>query len=272
MATSKGPVALYTKQFGSGPSLVILHGLFGSWENWRSHAQKLSSHFQVTLMDLRNHGKSAHRDHMDYQTMAADVAFTCRELGIEKTHVVGHSMGGKTAMQLTLDFPMLIDKLIVVDIGPGQYPAHHQRILQGLQLLAQQQIASRKDADDTLSSYVQEQPIRSFLLKNLQRNQHGQYQLRLNLKAIVDQYASIAAAISKTDSADTASTPYVPALFIKGGDSDYLQEKDRTAILSLFPAATLKVIVGTGHWLHSEKPELVQKIIRDFLSQESDQK
>jgi len=269
MSTTGNPLNLHTKQFGAGPSLVILHGLFGSWENWRSHAQQLANHFRVTLMDLRNHGQSGHRDRMNYPAMAADVAFTCSQLGIEHAHVLGHSMGGKTAMQLALDYPQLVGRLIIVDIGPGQYPAHHQKILQGMSVLAQQPLDSRKIADEILREFVADQGIRSFLLKNLERNADGQYQLRINLDAIIKQYDSIAAAITvESDSPDEkinqGSTR--PVLFIKGGNSDYLQEKDRELILSLFPSAQLKVVTGTGHWLHSEKPELVQNIIADFLS------
>ena len=264
MTATENPVSLHTRQFGEGPSLVILHGLFGSWENWRSHAQQLASKFRITLMDLRNHGQSEHRHSMNYREMAADVAFTCHKLGIKHSHVLGHSMGGKTAMQLALDHADVLDRLIIVDIGPGQYPPHHQKILQGMGILAQQPINSRKQADEILSEFVAEQGIRSFLLKNLIRSDEGQYRLRVNLDAIVKQYDAIAAAIA-TDG-DTASMTTKPVLFIKGGDSDYLQEKDRGSILALFPTARVKVVAGTGHWLHSEKPELVQKIISDFLN------
>lgn len=278
MPVTDTPVALHNKQFGSGPSLVILHGLFGSWENWRSHAQQLSEHFQVTLMDLRNHGQSGHRAAMNYPVMASDVAFTCQQLGIEHTHVLGHSMGGKTAMQLALNYPLLIDRLIVVDIGPGRYPPHHQKILQGMALLADTAVESRQAADAILSKFEQSQGIRSFLLKNLERTDEGQYRLRINLDAIVEQYDSIAAAIT-VDNGDAINQDAInqsehagnstrfdnPVLFIKGGDSDYLKETDRDAILALFPIARVKVVAGTGHWLHSEKPARVQNIIHDFL-------
>lgn len=266
MSAEDSPLKLHAKHFGEkGPSLIILHGLFGSWENWRSHAQQLASHYRVTLIDLRNHGQSGHRNLMDYPTMARDVAFTCEQLGIEQTHVLGHSMGGKTAMQLTADYANLVDRLIVVDIGPGAYPPHHQKILQGMGLLQQNPLDSRKIADDILSDFVPEKGIRSFLLKNLTRTSDGKYRLRLNLKAIVNQYSAIASAITIEKSRLPATIN--PVLFIKGGDSDYLQEKDRNAVIELFPSATVKVVTGTGHWLHSEKPDLVQKIISDFLGE-----
>lgn len=266
MSADDNPLNLHTRQFGEeGPSLIILHGLFGSWENWRSHAQQLAHHFRVTLMDLRNHGQSGHRDRMNYPAMAADVAFTCKQLGIDRSHVLGHSMGGKTAMQLVIDFADLVDRLIVVDIGPGQYPAHHQKILQGMSLLEQKPIGSRKIADEILSEFVADKGIRSFLLKNLERTKDGQYQLRLNLRAIETEYHSIASAVTVSDDSKPATNR--PVLFIKGGNSDYLQDKDRSSILSLFPSARVKVITGTGHWLHSEKPDLVQRVISDFLAE-----
>jgi len=266
MSTEDNPLKLHTRQFGeNGPSLIVLHGLFGSWENWRSHAQQLASHYRVTLMDLRNHGQSGHRDHMDYSLMAADVAFTCEQLGIEQSHVLGHSMGGKTAMQLAVDYTNLVDRLIVVDIAPREYPAHHQKILQGMGLLHQKPLDSRKIGDEILSEFVADKGIRSFLLKNLTRTDQGKYQLRLNLHAIVNQYSSIASAIDIEGRTMPATKS--PVLFIKGGNSDYLQEKDRTTILALFPSARVKVVAGTGHWLHSEKPDLVQKIISDFLGE-----
>jgi len=264
MTPKENPVRLYTKQLGDGPSLVMLHGLFGSWENWRSHAQQLSKDFKVTLMDLRNHGQSPHRDKMNYPGMAADVALTCHELGIERTNLLGHSMGGKTAMQLTIDYPALVERLIIVDIGPGKYPPHHQKILQGMNLLTQQSIESRKQADELLSEFVADQGIRSFLLKNLQRKDDNGYQLRLNVKVIIEHYNDIADAITLNNA--TQQTESTAALFIKGGSSDYLQEKDRENILSLFPSARVKVVAGTGHWLHTEKPAQVQKIIHDFLT------
>lgn len=265
------PVELYCDSIGAGPDLVILHGLFGSGENWRSQAKRLAAGFRVHLMDLRNHGASPHTSTMNYPAMAADVTHTCERLGLKQFTLLGHSMGGKTAMQLALTHPHRVDRLIIVDIGPKAYPHHHQQILQGLAEIQamdrKDSLASRRDADRLLSPYEANPQIRSFLLKNLQRVESGGYRLRIHLDAIVSHYNDIAAAVSPPHS---QSLYRQPTLFIKGGNSGYLQADDQQLILSLFPESRLKVIGGAGHWPHSEKPDVVYKIIHDFLSKPAD--
>ncbi|MEM7256303.1 MAG: alpha/beta fold hydrolase, partial [Pseudomonadota bacterium] len=156
---------LHTDSIGTGPDLVILHGLFGSGENWRNQARKLSAHFTVHSMDARNHGDSPHQPAMSYPLMADDVIATCNHLQLDRICLLGHSMGGKTAMQIALKKPELIDRLIIVDIGPQQYPHHHDRIVQGLQTLQRSPAASRRAADEHLSAYVEDKFVRAFLLK-----------------------------------------------------------------------------------------------------------
>lgn len=262
-----GPsLELYCDSIGAGADVVILHGLFGSGENWRSQAKRLAADFRVHSMDLRNHGASPHASQMNYPAMAADVMATCGKLGLKQIHLIGHSMGGKTAMQLALNNPALVQRLIIVDIAPKKYPHHHQQILQGLarlQLLSQQnKLPSRGTADKELEAFVNNREVRSFLLKNLQRHESGNYLLRINLDAISEHYNDIAAAIEP----DRPDPRQQPTLFIKGANSDYLQVADQEAVLTLFPAARLKSIAGAGHWPHSEKPDVVFKIIHDFLS------
>jgi len=245
---------------GTAPNLVILHGLFGDQNNWRAQAERLSEHFTVHSMDLRNHGASPHASGMTYQQLAADVAFTCADLGITNTNVLGHSMGGKTAMQLALNNPDLVARLIVVDIGPRQYPHHHNKIIEGLQKLATAKLTSRREADDIMQDYVPEAGTRSFLLKNLVRSKDNLYALRINLDNIAQAYNDIAAAIESDTVFDN------PTLFIKGVESDYLSDKDRQPIEHLFSKPSLKAIDGAGHWPHSEKPDVVYKIVSDFLA------
>ena len=265
--THTGPsVELYCDSIGAGTDVVILHGLFGSGENWRSQAKRLAADFRVHSMDLRNHGASPHASQMNYPAMAADVLATCEKLGLKQIHLIGHSMGGKTAMQLALNNPALVKGLIIVDIAPKQYPHHHQQILKGLarlQLLSQQNnLPSRSVADSQLEDFVNNREVRSFLLKNLQRNDSGNYQLRINLDAITEHYNDIAAALAP----HLPSPRQQPTLFIKGANSNYLQAADQESVLALFPTAKLKTIAGAGHWPHSEKPDVVFKIIHDFLS------
>jgi len=242
------------------PNLVILHGLFGDQNNWRTQAERLSENFNVYCMDLRNHGASPHAAGMTYPQLAADVAFTCAELGIRKTNVLGHSMGGKTAMQLALSNPDLVDRLVVVDIGPRQYPPHHNKIIEGMKKLATTKLTSRREADTLMQDYVSDVGTRSFLLKNLVRTPDNLYTLRIHLDNIAQAYDDIAAAIES----DTAFSN--PTLFIKGAKSDYLSDKDRQPIGRLFSDPSLKTVDGAGHWPHSEKPDVIYKIISDFLA------
>jgi len=251
---------LHCNTIGTGPDLVILHGLFGDGENWRSQAQRLSSTFRVHSMDLRNHGQSPHTSNMNYHAMAADVAETCKSLKISQTHILGHSMGGKTAMRLALDNNSLLDKLVIVDIGPRQYPRHHDQIIEGLQHLQSHNLQSRGEANKLLEPFVESPAIRSFLLKNLRRTDESGYSLRINLNTIAACYDEIAAGIE-------SDTPYAgSAIFIKGENSDYLPAKDQTGVFELFPKAQLKIVEGAGHWPHSEKPDIVFKTVNDFLS------
>ena len=256
------PVHLNCKSIGSpaSPNLIILHGLFGDLNNWRAIADRLAAHYHVHSMDLRNHGGSPHCSGMSYRELASDVALTCHSLDIEKTFVTGHSMGGKTAMQLALSNPELVHKLAVVDIGPRRYAHHHDRIIEGLQLLSKSELRSRKDADELLKPYAPEAGIRAFLLKNLERAVDGRYTLRVNIDEIALRYEDIAEAI-------TSDQPFEnPVLFVKGAESDYLTEADRAPIASLFNASSLKTIDGASHWPHSEKPDVVYKILSDFFA------
>jgi len=193
-------------------------------------------------MDLRNHGASPHATGMTYQQLAADVAHTCSELGIQKTNVLGHSMGGKTAMQLALEYPDLVERLVVVDIGPRRYPPHHNKIIEGMQKLADTKITSRREADTLMQDYVSEMGTRSFLLKNLVRTRDNQYTLRIHLTNIAQAYDDIAAAI------ESEAVFSNPTLFIKGAKSDYLTDKDRQPIGRLFSNPSLKTVDGAGHW------------------------
>ncbi len=255
-------VLLNCKSIGNNnhPNVVILHGLFGDLNNWRAQAEKLSEHYHVHSMDLRNHGASPHAPGMAYPLMAADVAYTCQSLDITSTHIIGHSMGGKTAMQLALQHPDLVARLIVVDIGPRRYEHQHKEVIKGMKLLANHSLSSRSEGDKLLQPFVPDNGTRSFLLKNLSRNNNKRFQLRINIDGIAANYHDIAERIE-------ADEPFSgPTLFIKGAESDYLNDKDREPIAALFSNPSLKTIAGAGHWPHSEKPEVIYKIVSDFLA------
>jgi esterase len=243
---------------GKGAPLVILHGLFGTLENWGAQIKQLSEHFDVIAVDLRNHGRSPHDSRMDYTAMADDVIELMNRLGLEKVNLMGHSMGGKAAMQLAMDHPGKVERLIVVDIAPVEYPPHHNDVFAGLKCINLSQLKSRREADDILSQHVNSEATRAFLLKNLYRNEDRHFAWRMNLPALEQQYGQIAAA--------PEGTPYGgPVLFIKGGESGYIQAEHQQAILSRFPAASFKIIAGAGHLPHVEKPSAFTRLVEKFL-------
>ena len=253
-------VDLFYRERGTGHPVLMLHGLFGSMENLGGLSRQLEQTYRVIGIDLRNHGRSPHTDTMNYSGMAADVLRLMDHLGLEQAHVFGHSMGGKTAMQLALTVPYRVSKLLVGDIAPVAYGNNHGDILTGMQKVATAAPDSRKGAQDILSAYVDEPAVLGFLLTNWRRLDTGVFGWRLNLDTIVRDYASI---MTGND-----GTPYEgPALFLRGGMSDYVMAGHRARILELFPKATSRTVEGTGHWLHAEKPDLVGRIIERFFGE-----
>lgn len=251
---------------GEGSPLILLHGVFGSLENLGGIARKLQGEWQIHALDQRNHGSSPHTDTMDYPSMASDVVAYMDEQGIDKASLLGHSMGGKVAMQVALQAPERVEKLIVADISPVAYKPGHDAILDGLKQIDLTNVRSRGDADKLMAEFVEMAATRQFLLMNLERIPKQEqvesgpvYRWRLNLKAIEACYANLA-------SAPEAEAPYEgPVLFLKGADSAYIQEKHREEIRRLFPHAQLSIIEGTGHWLHAEKTDTFVALCRRFL-------
>lgn len=250
---------LHFKSQGAGPPIVLIHGLFGSLENLGGIARVLAESATVYSLDLPNHGRSPHRDAMDLPSLANHVAQWMAVQGLERAHFVGHSLGGKVAMELALQEPARVASLVVMDIAPSHYGAHHNEVFAGLQAVASQQIHSRNDAERIMSPYVPETAVRSFLLKNIVRDERGRFVWRINLPVIHENYAKLVSANSKDVVYDGA------VLFLKGGDSDYIGEKNREDIVARFPQAKIKVVANTAHWLHAEKPALVAKLIQQFL-------
>ncbi|MDX5300061.1 MAG: alpha/beta fold hydrolase [Gammaproteobacteria bacterium] len=251
---------LHHRVTGQGAPLILLHGLFGSLENLGGLAQRLADSWQVHALDLRNHGRSPHSDTFTYAAMAADVLAYMDAQGLSQASLVGHSMGGKTAMTLALQAPQRVGRLVVLDIAPVTYPPHHDAILEGLAALNPAALASRDAADQQLRAWVPETAVRQFLLKNLQRAGTGGFAWRLNLPVIARCYAEILKGQHGTHRFDG------PVLFVKGGDSAYLQARHQAEVMALFPQAQMKVVPGTGHWLHAEKPDLVATVVRRFLA------
>jgi len=243
---------------GSGSPLIILHGLFGTLENWGSQITTLSQQHQVIAVDLRNHGQSPHSNTMDYPLMAQDVIELMNSLKIKTANIIGHSMGGKVAMQIALNYADYVNRLIIVDISPVNYNAHHQSIFQGLFNLDLNSLKSRSHADTLLSEYVAEAGVRAFLLKNLYRDSNKNFAWRPNLQALYNQYANIS-------KAPTGATFSGNTLFIKGVNSEYIIAEHQSAITNFFNQVSFKMIEGAGHWPHAEKPKIFSSIILKFL-------
>lgn len=251
-------VELYTRVRGEGPWLVMLHGLFGSGDNLGGLARILEKDYRILLVDLRNHGRSTHAPSMSYQEMAEDVFEAMDQHDIASAFVFGHSMGGKVAMAMSLMDRARVDKLIVGDIAPVTYGNHHDRIIKGMGAVADVAPQSRGAAQAILEPYVHEEGVLSFLMTNWRRQQDGRWGWRINLEAIARQYDTIASGMETGQYGG-------PVLFLRGANSDYIQASHQEQILNLFPAATVKTIGGTGHWLHAEKPDLVARTIKRFL-------
>ncbi len=258
----------YRRYSEQGEPLLILHGLFGSLANWGWHSKQLAENYSVIAADLRNHGDSPHDEAMNYQVMAEDVRELLDDLGIDKCSIIGHSMGGKVAMQLALSYPERVAKLIVVDIAPSEYTGSaedHEKIMAGMRSLDMTTVSSRNDAAAHLEQggYVEDDATRQFILTNLSRSEEGAFSWRLNLDALETHYDRLREKLH-SDSPFTG-----PTLFVRGDLSGYVRKKHEAEILELFPNASVKSVMETGHWVHAEKPQVFQTIVQGFLSQET---
>ena len=250
---------IHVKQYSSsGPNLIIIHGLFGNADNWHSIAQNLAEYFSVYCVDLPNHGKSDSMPDVTYPKMARAVLDWVTSNNIGTFNLLGHSMGGKVAMQMASLAPTQLEKLIVVDIAPVDYQPSHTQILEGLKAITKTSISSRKDADVLLSAYESNVSIRQFLLKNLVKNENG-YGLALSVENIANSYDVI---LKKPLIEEPVN---LPVLFIKGENSDYIVADYQRNIQAAFPQASFKIISGAGHWLHAEKPIPFTSLVKRFL-------
>lgn len=252
---------LHSRIIGEGKPLVILHGFLGMSDNWKTLGNQYAAKgFQVHLVDQRNHGKSFHNKAFNYDILANDLKEYIERHELEPITLLGHSMGGKTAMQFACDFSELTIKLIVADIAPKFYPPHHQDIINGLQSLNFDTISSREQADIELSKHLTHVGIRQFLLKNLYWKEKGILEFRFNLSVLSDKVEEIGENISNTASYDG------PTLFLKGGKSEYVTAADIPGIRKHFPKAIIESIDNAGHWLHAENPKQFFEKSMTFLN------
>ncbi len=246
------------RKLGSGPAIFVLHGVFGSSDNWQSIGKELSDDFTVYLVDLRNHGNSPHSGVMNYDVMAEDIRDLAVAEGVQKFHLMGHSMGGKAAMNFASRFPNFLDKLVVVDIGPKYYAPHHQQIFRGFNAIDLKTLNSRNEAEEAMSHEIPDFGVRQFILKNLKRTDEG-FAWKINIPVLEKNIERVGEAIS------VDKPVQVPTLFINGSKSNYIQEEDMTSINEMFPNAKLKTVEGAGHWVHAEKPKELFSVLFDFL-------
>jgi len=248
---------------GHGPPLLILHGLLGSLDNWMPHAQALSTRFQVFLLDLRNHGRSPHAAEFSYDLMAGDLAEFIRDKDLGAVNLLGHSMGGKVAMRFAQLNPALMQKLIVADMSPREYPSRYAEILAAMLTLDLSQLQQRAEAEAALNAVAPEKSLRQFLLKNIGRDSGGRMCWKPNVASLAANYTLIRGALP--------ATPVFagPTLFIRGGRSDYIQDEDIASIRQIFPQARLETIDTAGHWLHAEAPAEFLRLVTTFLGAEA---
>ena len=256
------PVSLASTVIGHGPPALVLHGLFGSGTNWRTIARRLGQRLECHLVDQRNHGRSAHARGMSYPELAADL-LACLDAGrIDRTGIIGHSMGGKAGMTLALSAPERVRWLVVADIAPVPSPSDHRPVLDALMALPLDTLSTRADADATLAASIPEIELRRFLLQNLVFEGAGP-RWRIDLAAITEALPDL----TGFPSTGPRTVYKGPTLFLRGERSDYLTERHETRIHALFPAARIVTIAGAGHWLHAEQPAAVVAQIERFLDE-----
>ncbi|PKH50501.1 alpha/beta hydrolase [Tenacibaculum sp. Bg11-29] len=240
---------LHSRIVGEGKPLLILHGYFGMGDNWKTHANSLAKDgFEVHLIDQRNHGRSFHSDEFDYELMVADLYDYIIHYQLEKVHLLGHSMGGKTVMLFATEYAELVDKLIVADISPRMYPPHHHDILKALNSVDFTIQNSRKLIDGKLSELISEVGIRQFLLKSVYRKTKDELAFRFNLKSLTENNDEVGEALPSFTVFEGNT------LFLKGENSGYISVNEEPIIEAHFPNSTIKLITNAGHWLHAENP------------------
>lgn len=253
------PELLNSKTIGEGKPLVILHGLFGMLDNWQGLAKEFGQFFEVHILDQRNHGKSFHSEQHSYELMCSDLLAYLDANNLDEVLLLGHSMGGKTAMLFAAMYPQRVEKLIVVDIAPKYYPPHHQEIIAGLLAVENAEIKSRNEADVILAQYFSQLGIRQFLLKNLYWKTKEELCFKFNLNTLSKEIENVGVALFD------AALFNKPTLFINGEKSNYILKEDSSLIETHFPDAEIVEIENAGHWVHAENPQLFFEKISRFL-------
>lgn len=248
-------------KLGEGRPLLILHGLFGSLDNWKTLGNKFAEKYEVYLIDQRNHGKSPHSNEFDYHVMTDDLIEFVEDHYLRGLYVLGHSMGGKTVMNFAQHCD-LVDKMVVADIAPKAYTPHHLKLINSLEEINFSEVKSREEVEIILSKDIKEIPIRQFLMKNLYWKEKNVLDWKINLPVIKENLTQIIGEIED-------GIVSIPTLFIRGQNSNYIQDSDFPIIKQQFPDSRIETIPNAGHWLHAENPSLFFDLISRFLEEEN---
>lgn len=254
---------LHSKIYGSenhGTPLVVLHGLFGMADNWGSFGRIFGEKRQIHLLDLRNHGRSFHSDRMSIAEMVEDIVAYIASIGTKRVVLLGHSLGGKVAMQFAIDHPELVEKLIIADIAPKAYPPHHEDIFKALCAVDIKHLENRKDVQTKLESYLKDPGVIQFLLKNVYMTEDRHLDWRFNLDVLKQKYADFITVAVK-DGVYTG-----PTLFLAGEKSKYILPEDKVQIKEQFPQVSFETIPNAGHWVQAENPKAFDGIVAAFLA------
>lgn len=249
---------LHYQSLGAGKPLIIIHGLFGSADNWRSHAKYFAKTHHVITVDLRNHGRSPHSDENNFEVMAEDILTLMNTLALDKVTLLGHSLGGKVAMTFAEQYADRLEKLIVVDISPRAYQGEHTPLMDAMMAIDMAAMHSRSEVDTALAQTISDKAVRQFLLMNVVPQEQGMA-WRINLPALKANYKAYMAAVCENISCS------LPTLFIYGEHSDYVSDDDKLQISDIFPNVSFAA-VAAGHWVHAERPQQFKQIVEEFLS------
>jgi esterase len=251
---------LFYQKSGKGHPLIILHGLFGMSDNWISIAKALEENYTIYAVDQRNHGRSKHHEVFNYEAMVDDLHEFMEEQALKSAYLLGHSMGGKTAMQFAFDHPEKVDKLVVADISPDSYNHRHDKIIEALLSVDLEKHRSRAEIRKILNEKLPDERITNFLLKNLHWKDRSSLGWKANLEVIHANLQEVFRAV------DTLDPFEKPTLFLRGGKSNYITDSHLPIIEHMFPKSDVKTIEGASHWLHAEKPEEFVQLLREFLA------
>ena len=254
-------VKVHHSVIGQGPDVLLLHGLFGMGSNLGALARALQDEYRVYSADLPNHGRSQWLTEAGISTLANAIAEWMDECGLSSTVLIGHSLGGKVAMQLALSQPTRVSALVVADIAPVDYPSRHNEVFAALVAVAAAGCRSRAEAGKLMASYLQEEDVIQFLLMSLKREESGTYNWRFNLPGLQENYDAVREAPAAVGCYEGK------VLFIKGADSNYILPEHEQPIRALFPQAQVKIMTDCGHWLHAQQPRLFNHIVKQFLAE-----